>query len=78
MAKPCECFLFCFCFGTAWGAIIDIREYIDCSLAQPTGLVLVELLAVEPESDVKENFYCTVYYLTVNSNCGAQRASKNK
>jgi len=28
--------------GSIW--TIDIREYIDCSLAQPTGLVLVELL----------------------------------
>ncbi len=27
--------------------------------------------------DCKENFYCTVYYITLNSNCEAQRASKN-
>ncbi len=23
------------------------------------------------------NFFCTVYYITLNSNCEAQRASKN-
>ncbi len=27
--------------------------------------------------DCKQNFYCTVYYVTLNSNCEAQRASKN-
>jgi hypothetical protein len=29
--------------------------------------------------DCKQNFYCTVYniYITLNSNCEAQRASKN-
>ncbi len=25
----------------------------------------------------KQKFYCTVYYITLNSNCEAQRASKN-
>jgi hypothetical protein len=34
-------------------------------------------LAVVPQSGVKENFYCTVYYITLNCNCEAQRASKN-
>jgi hypothetical protein len=28
-------------------------------------------------SGEKEIFYCTVYYITLNSNCEAQRASKN-
>ena len=27
--------------------------------------------------DCKQIFYCTVYYITLNSNCEAQRASKN-
>ncbi len=27
--------------------------------------------------DCKQNFYCTVYYITSNSNCESQRASKN-
>jgi hypothetical protein len=34
-------------------------------------------LAVAPQSDAKQNFYCPVYYTTLNSNCEAQRASKN-
>jgi hypothetical protein len=29
-----------------------------------------------PQSGAKENFYCTVYYITLNSNCEVQRASK--
>ncbi len=27
--------------------------------------------------DCKQNFYCTVYYISLNSNCEAERASKN-
>ncbi len=27
--------------------------------------------------DCKQIFHCTVYYITLNSNCEAQRASKN-
>jgi hypothetical protein len=37
-------------------------------------------LAVVPQSGVtgvKQIFYCTVYYITLNSNCEAQGASKN-
>jgi hypothetical protein len=34
-------------------------------------------LAVALQSCAKENFYCTVYYITLYSNCEAQRASKN-
>jgi hypothetical protein len=32
---------------------------------------------VAPQSGAKQNFYLTVYYITLNSNCEAQRASKN-
>jgi hypothetical protein len=32
---------------------------------------------VAPQPGAKQKFYCTVYYITLNSNCGAQRASKN-
>jgi hypothetical protein len=32
---------------------------------------------VAPQSGAKQIFYCTVYYVTLNSNCEAQRASKN-
>jgi hypothetical protein len=31
---------------------------------------------VAPQSGAKQNFYCTVYYLTLNSNCEAKNASK--
>ncbi len=34
-------------------------------------------LAVAPQSGGKQSFYCTVYYITLNSNYEAQRASKN-
>jgi hypothetical protein len=32
---------------------------------------------VAPQSGAKQNFYCTVYYITLNSNGVAQRAFKN-
>jgi hypothetical protein len=32
---------------------------------------------VAPQTGAKEKFYCTVYYITLKSNCEAQRASKN-
>jgi hypothetical protein len=32
---------------------------------------------VAPQSGAKQIFYCTVYYITLNSNCEAQSASKN-
>ncbi len=60
-----------------------MREYIGCSLAWPACLVLVvynvarNCLALVPKSGAKEIFYCTVYFITLNSNCEAQRASKN-
>jgi len=34
-------------------------------------------LAVVPQSGAKDLFYCTVYYITLVSNCESQRASKN-
>jgi hypothetical protein len=34
-------------------------------------------LAVAPQSGAKYEFYCAVYYITLNSNCEAQRVSKN-
>jgi hypothetical protein len=35
-------------------------------------------LAVASQSGEKYQFYCNVYYKTFNSNCEAQRVSKNK
>jgi hypothetical protein len=61
----------------------NIREYIDCSLARPACLILVEQLCCQPLLSCgatircKANFYCTVFYITLNSNYEAQRASKN-
>jgi hypothetical protein len=58
-----------------------MREYIDCSWAQPASLVLVvasHCLAVVPQSGAKDYFYCTtVYYITLNPNCEALIASKD-
>jgi hypothetical protein len=34
-------------------------------------------LAVVPQSGAKDEFYCTVYYIILNSNCEDQRVSKN-
>jgi hypothetical protein len=53
---------------------IDIREYIS-----PVGLVLIEChcLAVVPQSGAKQSFYCTVNYITLNSACEAEKASKH-
>ncbi len=42
-----------------------VRKYFERKISKPTKL------------DCKQNFYCTVYYITLNSNCEAQRASKN-
>jgi hypothetical protein len=55
---------------------------IGCSLAQPTCHVFLSsnitshCLAVAPQSGAKQNFYCTINYKTLNSNCVAQRAFK--
>jgi len=63
------------------GFTVDIREYIDCSLVQPACFVLVEQLCchppLTPRSGAKYQFICPVYYVTLNSNCEAQRVSKN-
>jgi hypothetical protein len=32
---------------------------------------------VAPQSGAKDQFYCTVYYTTLNSNCEAKGVSKN-
>jgi hypothetical protein len=42
-----------------------------------SGYVASHYLAVAPQSGAKQNFYCNVCYLALNSNCEAQRASKN-
>jgi len=34
-------------------------------------------LSVAPQSGVKDQFCCTVYYLTLSSNCEAQGEPKN-
>ncbi len=64
-------------FSNSWLSTIDMREYIDCSLAQPTCLVMLSgylarhHLSVGPQSVAKYKFYCTVYYITLNSNYSA-------
>jgi hypothetical protein len=55
-------------------------EYIDCTLALPCFGWVVMLpanTAVAPQSGTKDQFYCTVYYITFNSNCEAQGVSRN-
>jgi hypothetical protein len=34
-------------------------------------------LAVVPQSGAKDQFYCTLYYITLKSNCEAQGVPKN-
>ncbi len=34
-------------------------------------------MTVAPQSGTKDQFYFTVYYITLNSNCEAQGVSKN-
>jgi hypothetical protein len=38
--------------------------------------VASQCLAVVPQSGATQNFYCTVYYITLNSNYEAQRAAE--
>jgi hypothetical protein len=40
--------------------------------------VACHCLAVASQSGAKQNFYCTVYYIALNSNWVAHRASKIK
>jgi hypothetical protein len=62
---------------------MDIREYIRLLIGMLPALfwlssyVTSHCLAVAPQSGGKQNFDCTVYYITLNSNYEAQRASKN-
>jgi hypothetical protein len=39
--------------------------------------VVSHCLAVVPQSGAKEQFHSSVYYLILNSNCEAQRGSRN-
>jgi hypothetical protein len=61
---------------------IDIREYKDFSLACPACLfwlssyVASHHLAVALQTVAKGKVYCTVYSITLNSNCEAQGMSK--
>jgi hypothetical protein len=63
--------------------LIDIREYIGSSLVQPAALfwlssyVTSHHLAVVPQSGAKDQFYCSVGNITLNSHCEAQGVSKN-
>ncbi len=65
------------------GVTIDIREYIDCSLAQPSYLILIEKLCHQQPLSCgtpircKRTAFCTVKYITLNSISVAQRAYKN-
>ncbi len=42
-----------------------VGKYFESKISKPSKL------------DCKQKFYCSVYYITLNSNCEAQRASKN-
>ncbi len=42
-----------------------VGKCVESKISKPTKL------------DYKQNLYCTVYYITLNSKCEAQRASKN-
>ncbi len=62
---------------------IDNPKYIGCSLAQPACLVFLSScvashhLILAPQSSTKDQFNYTVYSITLNSKCEAQRVSKN-
>ncbi len=53
----------------------DIGEYVDCSLE--SSYVTSHCLAMVSQSGANETFYVTVCFITLNSNCEAQRTSKN-
>ncbi len=61
---------------------IDVREYIDDEWRDMPALfwlssyVASHHLAVSPQSGAKDQFYFTVYNITLNSNCEAQWVSK--
>ncbi len=55
---------------------------MDCSLAQPAALFWLSSYVPRyplpvAQSGAKDQLYCTVYYITLNSNCEAQGLSKN-
>jgi len=61
---------------------IDIREYIAHwhglpALLWSNSYVASHCLAVAPQSGAKQIFYCTVFYISLNSNHEAHRAYKN-
>jgi hypothetical protein len=70
-------------YRTLFVESIDIREYKDCSLVRPVCLfwlssyVTSHHLAVAPLLGAKDQFYCTIYYITLNSNCEAWGVFKN-
>jgi hypothetical protein len=53
-------------------------------LSQPPALfwlnsyVTSQHFAMAPQSGAKDQFYCTVYYITFNQNCESQKYLKNK
>jgi hypothetical protein len=58
------------------------QNLLDCLCGLPalfclSSYVSSHHLAVAPKSGAKDQFYCTVYCITLNSNCEAQRVSKN-
>jgi hypothetical protein len=42
-----------------------------------SGYVTSHCFALAPQSGAKAKFYFTVYHITLNSNCEAQRGAKN-
>jgi hypothetical protein len=72
------------CELTKWPTTIDIREYnktahCHCppALFWLSSYVASHCLSVAQQSGAKEKYYCTVYYIAVNSNCETLRAFKN-
>jgi hypothetical protein len=51
--------------------------YVLLPLLWLSSYVTSHYLAVVPQSGAKEQFYCTIYYIALNSTCEDQRASKN-
>jgi hypothetical protein len=63
-------------------ALPDNREYIDRQLIGTAhkpcfGLVTTHNFAVVPQPGAKDQFYGTVYYITLNLKCAAQKVSKH-
>jgi hypothetical protein len=64
-----------FCIGRGI-LTIDIREYWPAlpALFWSSSYAASHCLAVAPQSAATQIFYCTFYYIILNSNCEAQRA----